>query len=100
MELSLEGSGISYEPGDVIGVRCPNPVEATAYILERLQVSCPFHHMTNISKFFFRGMDYPYTGSFKSRVYCRILTVVVMRLVWKTDTLSINLCLGRPKKEI
>lgn len=53
MELSLEGSGISYEPGDVIGVRCPNPVEATAYILERLQVSCPFHHMTNISTIFF-----------------------------------------------
>lgn len=49
MELSLEGSGISYEPGDVIGVRCPNPVEATAYILDRLQVSLPFYHMADIS---------------------------------------------------
>ena len=39
MKLALEGSGISYEPGDVVGVRCPNSVEATAYILERLQVS-------------------------------------------------------------
>lgn len=49
MDLSLEGSGISYEPGDVIGVRCPNPVEATAYILERLQVSFPFYYMANSS---------------------------------------------------
>lgn len=39
MELSLKGSGITYEPGDAIGVRCPNPPNATAYVLERLQVS-------------------------------------------------------------
>lgn len=38
MELSLKGSGIAYEPGDVIGLRCPNPPADTAYVLERLQV--------------------------------------------------------------
>lgn len=38
MELSLRGSGISYEPGDVIGLRCPNPADDTAYVLQRLQV--------------------------------------------------------------
>lgn len=39
MELSLKGSGIAYEPGDVIGLRCPNPAADTEYLLQRLQVS-------------------------------------------------------------
>lgn len=41
MELSLKGSGIAYEPGDVIGLRCPNPIADTAYVLQRLQVKKP-----------------------------------------------------------
>lgn len=43
MELSLKGSGIVYEPGDVIGLRCPNPADDTAYVLQRLQVSQSRH---------------------------------------------------------
>ncbi|CAN0422151.1 unnamed protein product, partial [Hapterophycus canaliculatus] len=39
MELSLKGSGITYEPGDVIGMRCPNPAADTAYVLQHLQVT-------------------------------------------------------------
>lgn len=38
MELSLRGSGITYEPGDVVGIRCPNPASATEFLLRRLQV--------------------------------------------------------------
>lgn len=38
LELSLKDSGITYEPGDVIGIRCPNPTSDAEYVLERLQV--------------------------------------------------------------
>eukprot|EP00752_Nemacystus_decipiens_P018761 g16821.t1 len=41
MELSLRGSGIVYEPGDVIGVRCPNPDTDVAYVLQRLEEALP-----------------------------------------------------------
>lgn len=38
MQLSLLHSGITYEPGDVIGIRCPNPPQEVDYVLERLKV--------------------------------------------------------------
>lgn len=41
MELSLLGSGITYEPGDVIGIRCPNSTNDTEYVLKRLKVRIP-----------------------------------------------------------
>ncbi|CAN0541244.1 unnamed protein product, partial [Laminaria digitata] len=42
MELSLLGSSITYEPGDVIGIRCPNSVNDTDYVLARLQVTIEY----------------------------------------------------------
>lgn len=38
MELSLQGSGITYEPGDAIGIRCPNSTTDAEYVLKRLEV--------------------------------------------------------------
>ncbi|CAM9291230.1 unnamed protein product [Choristocarpus tenellus] len=41
MELCLRGSGLSYEPGDVIGIKCPNRKEEVDYVLNRLQENLP-----------------------------------------------------------
>ncbi|CAM9694343.1 unnamed protein product, partial [Phaeothamnion confervicola] len=41
LELGLAGSGIQYGPGDAIGVRCPNPPGAVAYVLRRLAQGLP-----------------------------------------------------------
>ena len=39
MELSLGDSGITYSPGDSIGIRCPNPEELVAVTLNRVLVA-------------------------------------------------------------
>lgn len=36
-QLSLRGSGITYNPGDSIGICCPNPLYLVKIVLERLQ---------------------------------------------------------------
>eukprot|EP00601_Ochromonadales_sp_CCMP2298_P000909 CAMPEP_0173173904 /NCGR_PEP_ID=MMETSP1141-20130122/3074_1 /TAXON_ID=483371 /ORGANISM="non described non described, Strain CCMP2298" /LENGTH=757 /DNA_ID=CAMNT_0014096005 /DNA_START=86 /DNA_END=2357 /DNA_ORIENTATION=+ len=41
MELSLEGSGIDYSPGDSIGLCCPNPPYAVDVALSRLRAAHP-----------------------------------------------------------
>ncbi|CAN0404367.1 unnamed protein product, partial [Discosporangium mesarthrocarpum] len=38
-ELGLQGSGITYEPGDVIGIQCKNNSQWVDFILDRLQVN-------------------------------------------------------------
>jgi len=38
MEVSLEGSGIAYQPGDSIGICAPNPAYLVDMLLERLRV--------------------------------------------------------------
>jgi methionine synthase reductase len=52
LELSLAGSGIEYEPGDAVGLKCPNPDSWVQCVLDRVQstllggVTCdaPFSH--------------------------------------------------------
>jgi len=39
MELDLGDSGISYQPGDSVGICCPNPQYAIDFILERLNLA-------------------------------------------------------------
>lgn len=39
MELSLGNSGITYTPGDSIGIRCPNPEDLVAVALNRILAS-------------------------------------------------------------
>eukprot|EP00607_Mallomonas_marina_P011003 CAMPEP_0182424024 /NCGR_PEP_ID=MMETSP1167-20130531/10146_1 /TAXON_ID=2988 /ORGANISM="Mallomonas Sp, Strain CCMP3275" /LENGTH=742 /DNA_ID=CAMNT_0024603497 /DNA_START=58 /DNA_END=2283 /DNA_ORIENTATION=- len=41
MEVSLGQSGMSYAPGDSIGVCCPNPAHLVALVLDRVNSSSP-----------------------------------------------------------
>jgi sulfite reductase (NADPH) flavoprotein alpha-component len=39
LELSLEDSGLQYQPGDALGVWAPNAQQVVEYILEKLQIN-------------------------------------------------------------
>ncbi|CAM9755713.1 unnamed protein product [Chrysoparadoxa australica] len=41
MEVTLSGSGMKYEPGDAIGIKCPNRDSDIEFILSRLQLAMP-----------------------------------------------------------
>eukprot|EP00953_Heterococcus_sp_UTEX-ZZ885_P035742 18437-Heterococcus_DN1.PRE.3 len=41
LELSLAGSGIEYEPGDAVGLKCPNPDSWVQCVLDRVQSTLP-----------------------------------------------------------
>ncbi len=42
IELSLEGSGLDYEPGDAVGVITPNPAELVAEVVDLLGIDGDF----------------------------------------------------------